>query len=126
MSQTSSATPVKLVNPVLFVLTSHGTKGITGQPTGYYLGEVTHPLAELQDAGIPVDFASIQGGEPPVDGLDLNDVVNERYWGDTTFREPSGTPSLWVRSMPRSTPASFSPAATARCGTSPAMPTSSV
>lgn len=84
MSQPSSATPLK---PVLFVLTSHGTKGSTGQPTGYYLGEVTHPLAELQDAGIPVEFASIQGGEPPVDGLDLKDAVNARYWGDTTFRE---------------------------------------
>ncbi|MFD1690595.1 hypothetical protein ACFSHR_00845 [Azotobacter chroococcum] len=40
MSQTSTHHPAK---PVLFVLTSHGTKGSTGQPTGYYLGEVTHP-----------------------------------------------------------------------------------
>jgi len=74
------------IKPVLFVLTSHGTKGSTGEPTGYYLGEVTHPLAVLEDAGIPVAFASIQGGEPPVDGLDLNDVVNARYWNSTTFR----------------------------------------
>ena len=74
------------IRPVLFVLTSHGTKGSTGEPTGYYLGEVTHPLAELQDAGIAVEFASIEGGEPPVDGLDLNDPVNARYWNDTAFR----------------------------------------
>lgn len=73
--------------PVLFVLTSHGTKGDTGQPTGFYLGEVTHPLAVLQAAGIPVLFASIQGGEPPVDGLDLNDATNARYWNDAGFRE---------------------------------------
>lgn len=84
MSQISSSS---LIKPVLFVLTSHGTKGITGQPTGYYLGEVTHPLAELQDAGIPVEFASILGGEPPVDGLDLQDAVNARYWADGMFRE---------------------------------------
>lgn len=72
--------------PVLFVLTSHGTKGDTGQPTGFYLGEVTHPLAELEAANIPVEFASIQGGEPPVDGLDLNDAANARYWNDERFR----------------------------------------
>lgn len=84
MSQTSTHHSAK---PVLFVLTSHGTKGSTGQPTGYYLGEVTHPLAVLQAAGIPVEFASIQGGEPPVDGLNLDDTINARYWSDSAFRD---------------------------------------
>jgi putative intracellular protease/amidase len=72
--------------PVLFVLTSHDRKGDTGQPTGFYLGEVTHPLAELDAAGIAVEFASIKGGEPPVDGLDLDDATNARYWSDERFR----------------------------------------
>ncbi|OHV82687.1 type 1 glutamine amidotransferase domain-containing protein [Rhizobium sp. LCM 4573] len=76
----------KSLKPVLFVLTSHGVKGETGQPTGFYLGEVTHPLAVLDAAGIPVEFASIQGGEPPVDGLDLEDSINARYWNDEVFR----------------------------------------
>lgn len=80
----SSATRVK---PVLMVLTSHGTKGATGQPTGFHLGEVTHPLAVFEAAGIPVEFASIQGGEPPVDGVKLDDATNARYWNDTVFRE---------------------------------------
>jgi len=71
---------------VLFVLTSHGVKGASGASTGYYLGEVTHPLAVLEAAGIEVDFASPQGGEPPVDGLDLNDATNARYWSDVKFR----------------------------------------
>ncbi len=44
----TSTTPRK---PVLMVLTSHGSKGATGEPTG-----------------IPFELASIQGGEPPVDG----------------------------------------------------------
>ncbi|MGH8082915.1 MAG: type 1 glutamine amidotransferase domain-containing protein [Lysobacter sp.] len=74
------------LKPVLFVLTSHGVKGSTGQPTGYYLGEVTHPLAELEAAGIAVEFASIQGGEPPVDGLEVDDALNARYWNDAGFR----------------------------------------
>lgn len=72
--------------PVLFVLTSHGEKGDTGQKTGFYLGEVTHPLAVLDAAGIKVEFASIQGGEPPVDGLELDDTTNARYWNDEAFR----------------------------------------
>lgn len=72
---------------VLFVLTSHAKKGSTGEPTGFYLGEVTHPLAELDAAGIPVEFASIQGGEPPVDGLALDDEINARYWNDAAFRD---------------------------------------
>lgn len=72
--------------PVLFVLTSHARKGNTGEPTGFYLAEVTHPLQQLETAGIPVEFASIQGGEPPVDGLDLQDGTNARYWADAQFR----------------------------------------
>lgn len=72
--------------PVLFVLTSHATKGTTGQPTGFWLGEVTHPLAVLDAAGIKTEFASIQGGEPPVDGFDLKDATNARYWDDERFR----------------------------------------
>ncbi len=73
--------------PVLFVLTSHGIKGKTDQPTGYYLSEVTHPLAVLEAAGFKIEFASIQGGEPPVDGLNMEDQVNARYWNDPAFRE---------------------------------------
>ncbi len=75
------------IKPVLFVLTSHGIKGSSGEPTGYYLAEVTHPLAELEAGGIRVEFASIEGGEPPVDGLDLEDSTNARYWNDNAFRD---------------------------------------
>jgi putative intracellular protease/amidase len=82
-----TATTPSPIKPVLFVLTSHGTKGATGNPTGYYLAEVTHPLAVLEGAGIEVEFASIQGGEPPMDGLDLKDTTNARYWSDPRFRD---------------------------------------
>lgn len=71
---------------VLFVLTSHGTLGDSGRRTGYYLSEVTHPLAVFREAGFEVTFASVQGGEPPVDGLDLDDPVNARFWSDPVFR----------------------------------------
>lgn len=39
-AQTKKASKMK---KVLFVVTSHDKKGDTGQPTGYYLAEVTHP-----------------------------------------------------------------------------------
>jgi len=72
--------------PVLMVLTSHAQLGETGKPTGFFLGELTHPLEVFEKAGVPVEFASIKGGEPPVDGLDLEDEVNARYWNDAGFR----------------------------------------
>ncbi len=85
----------KADKPVLIVLTSHSVKGDTGDPTGFYLGEVTHPLAVFEAAGLKVEFASVQGGEPPVDGLDLNDPINARYWNDETFRNAiRTTPSV--------------------------------
>ena len=72
--------------PVLVVLTSHAKLGDTGKPTGFFLGELTHPLEVFEKAGVPVELASIQGGEPPVDGLDLKDEINARYWNDPEFR----------------------------------------
>jgi len=72
--------------PVLIVLTSHAQMGNTGKPTGFFLGELTHPLDVFEKAGVPVELASIQGGEPPADGLDLQDEINARYWNDPAFR----------------------------------------
>ncbi|MFG6082757.1 type 1 glutamine amidotransferase domain-containing protein [Paracoccus litorisediminis] len=74
------------MKPILIVMTSHSQKGDTGQPTGYFLSEVTHPLAVFDREGLPVAFASIKGGEPPVDGFDLEDATNARYWNDPDFR----------------------------------------
>jgi putative intracellular protease/amidase len=60
--------------------------GDTGKPTGFFLGELTHPFEVFEKAGVPAELASIQGGEPPVDGLDLEDKINARYWNDPEFR----------------------------------------
>ena len=32
-----------------------------------------------------MEMASIEGGEPPVDGLDLQAAVNAQYWNDSAF-----------------------------------------
>jgi len=75
------------LKPVLFVVTSCAVKGATGIPTGYNLAEVTHQLEKLKDAGIAVEFASIKGGDAPLDGLeDMNDPVIARFWADRDFR----------------------------------------
>jgi putative intracellular protease/amidase len=84
LSSAMAAAPDR--KPVLIVLTSHAQLGDTGKTTGFFLGELTHPLEVFEKSGWPVELASIQGGEPPVDGLDLKDAVNARYWNDAGFR----------------------------------------
>lgn len=88
LGMNATATPPSApLKPVLVVLTSHGSKGSTGKPTGFYLSELTHPLAVFDAAGIAVELASIKGGEPPVDGVDLDDATNAKYWKDEQFRQ---------------------------------------
>jgi len=72
---------------ILFVVTSHDTKGSTGEPTGYYLGEVSHPWEVLQQAGYEIDFVSPQGGKPPVDGFNLDDPINKKFWEDAAVQQ---------------------------------------
>lgn len=70
---------------ILFVVTSHGVKGNSGQKTGYYLSEVAHPWKVLVDAGFEIDFVSPLGGNPPVDGFDLKDAVNNEFWTNESY-----------------------------------------
>jgi putative intracellular protease/amidase len=72
---------------VLFVLSSHGTLGETGEPTGFYLSEAAHPWKVLHDAGVKVDFMSPQGGEPPVTGFYLSDSINKEFWENEEVKE---------------------------------------
>lgn len=72
---------------VLFVLTSHADLGDTGEKTGFYLSEASHPWKELTTAGIEVDFVSIRGGMPPVDGFKLEDQVNKEFWENEEIQE---------------------------------------
>lgn len=71
---------------ILFVVTSHDEVGNTGRKTGYYLSEVAHPWKVLSDAGYEIDFVSPKGGRAPVDGFDLNDIVNNEFWNNNTYR----------------------------------------
>ncbi len=76
----------KKMKKILFVVTSHDKKGDTGEPTGYYLSEVSHPWEILHQAGYEIDFVSPKGGKAPVDGFDLTDPINKKFWEDETYR----------------------------------------
>lgn len=69
---------------VLIVVTSHQQLGNSGEKTGYWLGEVTHPYQKLLQAGFEVDIASIQGGQAPLDARSVaeKDAVNDWFLAD--------------------------------------------
>ena len=54
---------------ILIATTSHTQLGDTGKPTGAYLAEVAHPHAAFVRAGHGVEFASVRGGQIPLDGV---------------------------------------------------------
>ncbi|MHC5748621.1 MAG: type 1 glutamine amidotransferase domain-containing protein [Nostoc sp.] len=64
---------------VLIVLTSHDQLGNTGKPTGFYLSEVSHPVAVFNHAGFTVSYVSPKGGKAPMIGVDLHDPINKAF-----------------------------------------------
>ena len=74
---------------ILFVVTSHGELGDTGKKTGYFLSEVTHPWSVLGEY-YDIDVVSPKGGRPPVDGFDLSDPINARFWNDEAWQKKMG------------------------------------
>lgn len=71
---------------ILFVVTSHGELGDSGRKTGYFLSEVTHPWSVLGEK-YDIDVVSPQGGRPPVDGFDLNDPINRKFWDSPEWQD---------------------------------------
>jgi putative intracellular protease/amidase len=73
-------------NTILIGLTSHGDLGGL-RSTGYYLPEAAHPWRVFTDAGYTVEFASVAGGEPPVDGADLSDPVQKQFTEQVSLKQ---------------------------------------
>ena len=73
---------------ILCVVTSNKVKGATGIPTGFWLSELTHPMAKFEAAGFETVIASIKGGKPPIDPSSLSsiDVVNKKFLDDGNFQ----------------------------------------
>lgn len=82
----TTQTDNKKLKKILFVVTSHSEKGDTGEKTGYYLGEVSHPWDVLHTAGYEIDFVSPQGGKAPVDAFDMKDPINKKFWDNDSYR----------------------------------------
>ncbi len=72
-NETNMKTSTRTTKQVLIVTTSHAQKGSTGQATGAYVSEVSHPFDVFTAAGWQVAFASIAGGVVPLDGTDIDD-----------------------------------------------------
>jgi putative intracellular protease/amidase len=85
-SSTTISTPSNqepaMTQRILIALTSHDKKGDTGDKTGAYLAEITHPLAVFTKAGFTVDFVSVRGGPVPLDGVDRKDPINAAFLDD--------------------------------------------
>jgi putative intracellular protease/amidase len=65
---------------ILIAVTSHGTLGDTGRPTGFYAGEAAHPWTVFTAAGYEVGLVSVLGGRPPVDGRDDTDPDQRAFF----------------------------------------------
>jgi putative intracellular protease/amidase len=66
---------------ILIALTSHDDLGGI-RKTGFYLSEAAHPWHVFRQAGYQLDLVSPQGGEPPRDGVDLSDPVQQAFIND--------------------------------------------
>ncbi|MCH5235344.1 MAG: type 1 glutamine amidotransferase domain-containing protein [Muribaculaceae bacterium] len=75
---------------ILFVVSSHGELGDSGRKTGYYLSEVTHPWSVLEEE-FDIDVVSPKGGRPPVDGFDLKDPINRKFWDNPDWQHKMST-----------------------------------
>jgi putative intracellular protease/amidase len=65
---------------VLIALTSHSALGDTGRQTGFYASEAAEPWSVFRAAGFDVDVVSVAGGEPPVDGRDEANAVQQEFF----------------------------------------------
>ena len=64
---------------VLIALTSHSQLGDNGRTTGFYASEAAEPWSVFTAAGFDVDLVSVAGGRPPIDGLDENDPIQQKF-----------------------------------------------
>ena len=71
---------------ILIAVSSHGKLGDSGRKTGYFLSEVTHPWSVLGEK-YEIEVVSPEGGRPPVDGFDLKDPINKKFWDDPEWQD---------------------------------------
>jgi len=70
---------------ILCIVTSADRIGPKNLPTGYYFPEVAHAHLVFAADGHEVEFASIKGGEPPMEGYDGTDLANVIFRESAAF-----------------------------------------
>ncbi|NVK37570.1 MAG: type 1 glutamine amidotransferase domain-containing protein [Gammaproteobacteria bacterium] len=72
---------------VLILVTNHATLGDTDEANGTFAPELTHALHVMLDAGFEYDIASIDGGQAPLYGTDIEgDAVNAEVLANAEFQ----------------------------------------
>ncbi len=67
---------------VLIVLTSHDKLGETDKETGFYLPEVSHPVAVFDQVGLAVEYVSPKGGKAPMISGNPDDPISQAFLAD--------------------------------------------
>jgi putative intracellular protease/amidase len=84
-------------NRILIATTSHAQKGDTGESTGAYIPEISHPFDVFTRAGFAVEFASVKGGAVPLYGHEDADAsVRAFLEGPGAAALAASTPSAAV------------------------------
>jgi len=84
---------------VLIVLTSHSKLGDTGQPTGWFLPELSHPYDVFAAAGFDITIASPSGGVAPLDPSSVDFSKDDA--SAMEFHKTKA--SVWEKTAPLST-----------------------
>lgn len=72
---------------ILIPLTNHATLGDTDDINGTYAPELTHALHVFIEAGFDYDLVSIQGGQAPLYGIDIEgDDINSAILANDDFQ----------------------------------------
>lgn len=71
---------------ILIPLTNHATLGDTQEKNGTFVPELTHALHEFLDAGFDYDLVSINGGDAPIYGDEIEDPINQKILTNDDFQ----------------------------------------
>lgn len=78
----------------LFIVSSHGVLGSSGNKTGSWMEELAAPYWRFVDAGYRVTIASPKGGAAPIDPMSVEDAwiseAGRRFRDDDAAREAIG------------------------------------
>lgn len=74
-----------MADHILIVVTNHTELGDSGEKTGWFCSEVSHPLEVFREAGFNVTFCSPKGGKAEVDpgSVDRSDELNAKMLDNT-------------------------------------------